>query len=410
MNYLQGLGMLTFSAVSPALRPQQSSDGTFTTPTTFQTAFFFVSLYMVSFAQGGHKPCVQAFGADQFDDNEFAERKRKTSFFNWWYFGMCFSTVFTVAGLSYIQDNIGWGFGFGIPCAAMALALIIFLLGTKTYRFPVTINQPRLPASDECQFDIEKEKEKEEKENNFWAVLKLFPIWATCLIYAVVFAQSGTFFTKQGGTIDRRIGATFEVPPAALQSFICLSIVIFIPIYDRVLVPFLRKLTDTPFGITMLQRIGTGIFLSVISMVTAALVEIKRLKIIKEYKVIDSPEIMVPMSFLWLIPQYIIYGMADTFTMVGLQEFFYDQVPDGLRSFGLALYLSIFGIGSFMSSVLVSVIDNVSRRGGGESWFSDNLNRAHLDYFYWLLAGLSAIQFIIYIFISKCYVYKKKNI
>lgn len=401
--------MLTLSAVLPDLRPKQLSDGTFTTPTSFQTAFFFVSLYMAAFAQGGHKPCVQAFGADQFDDNDATEKKSKSSFFNWWYFGMSFSTVFTVAGLSYVQDNIGWGFGFGIPSAAMAFALFIFLLGTKTYRFPASItqNQNHLPPSYGCHFVIENEKEEESK---IMVVMKLLPIWATCLIYAVVYSQSGTFFTKQGGTIDGRIGSTFEVPPAALQTFISLSIVISIPVYDRVIVPTLRKSTGTPYGITMLQRIGTGIFLSVISMVVAALVEIKRLKTIEEYGLIDSPEIMIPMSLWWMVPQYIIYGMADTFTMVGLQEFFYDQVPDGLRSLGLALYLSIFGIGSFLSSALVSVIDNMSRRGGGESWFADNLNRAHLDYFYWLLAGVSAVQFIIYILISKCYVYKKKNV
>jgi hypothetical protein len=68
-------------------------------------------------------------------------------------------------------------------------------------------------------------------------------------------------------------------------------------------------------------------------------------------------------------PRYVLIGVADVLTIVGLQEFFYDQVPDSLRSLGLALYLSILSIGSFLGGMLVSAIDGVTRRGGGEGWF-----------------------------------------
>ena len=56
------------------------------------------------------------------------------------------------------------------------------------------------------------------------AVLRLFPIWASSLIYAIIFAQSTTFFIKQGATMDRSITPTFSVPAASLQSFISLFI------------------------------------------------------------------------------------------------------------------------------------------------------------------------------------------
>ncbi|ONM18817.1 hypothetical protein ZEAMMB73_Zm00001d004394 [Zea mays] len=92
------------------------------------------------------------------------------------------------------------------------------------------------------------------------AIIRLFPIWVACLLYAAA-------------TLDRRIERHFQVPPAALHSFISITIVVIIPIYDRVLVPVSRRYSGKPSWITMLQRIGTGMFLSLLSMVIAALVE-----------------------------------------------------------------------------------------------------------------------------------------
>ena len=132
-----------------------------------------------------------------------------------------------------------------------------------------------------------------------------------------------------------------------------------------------------------------------------------RLKTAEEYGLIDMPKVTVPMSMCWLIPQYILFGVSDVFTMVGLQEFFYDQAPNELRSVGLALYLSIFGVGNFLSSFLISVIDKTTNEDDQGSWFNDNLNQAHLDYFYWPLAGLSAVGLATYLYFAKSYIYNK---
>ncbi|RVW59011.1 Protein NRT1/ PTR family 5.10 [Vitis vinifera] len=452
---MQGLGLLTLSAVLPSPSPsdcKESNQITSCSPPHLQIILFFFSLYLVAVGQGGHKPCTQAFGADQFDGRNPEECKAKSSFFNWWYFGLCFGTVITYSVLSYIQENLNWGLGFGIPCVVMIAALLLFLLGTRTYRYSVKKDErspfvrigkvfiaaaknwrtmPSLVATEELareaphhqlsqQFkclnkalvapdgskgngrqctidDVEEAK----------AVLRLFPIWATCLVYAIVFAQSSTFFTKQGITMDRSIGWGIDIPASSLQAFISLSIVLIVPIYDRILVPIARTLTRKPSGITMLQRIGTGMFLSAISMVVAALVEMKRLKTAQEHGLVDMPNVTLPMSVWWLLPQYILFGVSDVFTMVGLQEFFYDQVPIELRSVGIALYLSILGVGSFLSSFLISAIEKATGGDGQHSWFNDNLNRAHLDYYYWFLAGLSVVGLSLYRYFAKSYIYNR---
>ncbi|XP_074561490.1 protein NRT1/ PTR FAMILY 5.10-like [Curcuma longa] len=424
--YLLGLGMLTLSSVLPifySLKYEGASIADQTTcPPSIRLVLLYISLYLVAIAQAGFKPCVQAFGADQFDQGDPRELISRGIFFNWWYFGICIGIVVAIAFSSYVQDNIGWGLGFGIPCMVMLSSLLMLLLGTRTYRIYLSIEGPMARACDKflalarkllqnLGFITVEDRGLHQSETGdveATRLLRLFPVWSMCLMYTVVYAQSATLFTKQGRTLDTRIGIKLHVPPAALQCFIAASIVLCIPIYDRVLVPMARKLTKLPSGITMLQRIGTGIVISMVSMSVAALVEERRLRIAEEFDLLDKPEATIPMSLWWLLPQYILMGVSEVFALIGMQEFFYDQVPDGLRSLGLALYLGIFGIGSFVSGFMISVIDKTTSRGG-ESWFANNLNHAHLDYFYWLLAGLSAFQLVLYLYFAKDYVYKKNQ-
>ncbi|KAF2592757.1 hypothetical protein F2Q70_00044687 [Brassica cretica] len=95
--------------------------------------------------------------------------------------------------------------------------------------------------------------------------------------------------------------------------------------------------------------------------------------------------------------------------MAGLQEFFYDQVPSELRSVGMAMNLSIYGAGNFLSSFMISFIDRATSQSGQTSWFDNDLNKAHLDYFYWLLASLSFIGLAFYMWFAKSYVYNRSN-
>ena len=104
-------------------------------PSQLQVILFFLSLYLVAVAESGHKPCTQAFGADQFDGKDPKESKAKSSYFNWLNFSLSIGLSVGAVTLSYIQDNLNWVLGFGIPCIILVVALLIFLAGTKTYRY-----------------------------------------------------------------------------------------------------------------------------------------------------------------------------------------------------------------------------------------------------------------------------------
>jgi len=429
--YLLGLILLTVSVSLKFLRPPPCIYTSSSCPeaTPVQNGLFFCSLYLIALGTGGHKPCIEAFGADQFDGEDPEERRYRSSFFNWWYFGQCFGALIALSVLLYIEDYIGWGVGFGIPTVAMALALSLFLYGSKFYRHQVILSSPfmgrktvsdtevgkslvnrsRTKLSHTDQFrSLDKgclEKSAHDtvlsaKEVNLFA--RLIPIWVTCLMYGVVFAQCSTFFTKQGSTMDRKIIEHIEIPPASLQCFIALSILVLVPVYDWILVPLAKKFTGLEHGITVLQRVGFGIFFSVLAMVVAALTELKRLKVAKDNDLVNLPNATIPMTIFWLLPQYILYGISEVLAMVGMQEYFYDQMPNRMRSLGIAVFLSVLGIGSFLSGIIISIVDEISSRSKEGSWFQDNLNRAHLDYFYWLLAALSALNLCTYIYFSSC--------
>ncbi|CAJ2655344.1 unnamed protein product [Trifolium pratense] len=330
-----------------------------------QVILFFISLYLVAIGQGGHKPCVQAFGADQFDEQHPKEHRARSSFFNWWFFTMVAGYSATILVLSYIQDNYSWVLGFGIPCVVMITGLIVFLLGTMTYRFNIKDNdkspflrigrvfgaairnwRKTLPIEafeDDCGVILHRQSSEQFKFLNkalltpkgskkdetcslseveeAKVLLRLVPIWATTLVYGIVFAQVFTFFTKQGSSMEKTIFPGFDIPPASLQMINGVAVVLIVPIYDRIFVPIARAITGNPFGITLLQRIGTGIFLSIFIVVFAAFVEIKRLKIAQEYGLVDDPNATVPMSIWWLIPQYFLFGVSEVFTMVGDDKF-----------------------------------------------------------------------------------------
>lgn len=232
-------------------------------------------------------------------------------------------------------------------------------------------------------------------------------IWLVLLIPSTIWAQINTLFVKQGTTLDRRIGTHFKVPAASLTSFVTLTMLLIVPIYDRYFVPLMRAKTGNPRGITILQRLGVGCIIQIAAIAFAYVVEMQRMHVIKVDHV-TGKNAMVPMSIFWLLPQYALIGLADVFNSIGLLEFFYDQSPDDMQSLGTTFFTSAIGVGNFMNSLLITLIDKGTGKNGGKSWIGNNLNDCHLDYYYLFLFGLAVLNMGAFLLASCVYVYKRE--
>ncbi|GMJ00804.1 NRT1/ PTR family 8.1, ARABIDOPSIS THALIANA PEPTIDE TRANSPORTER 1, peptide transporter 1 [Hibiscus trionum] len=458
--YIIGMTLLALSASVHGMKPRcYAKDNC--DPTETQSAMTFLALYLIALGTGGIKPCVSSYGADQFDDADEKEKKHKSSFFNWFYFSINIGALIAASVLVWIQTNKSWGWGFGIPAIAMAIAVCFFFSGTRLYRNQIPAGSPitrlcqvlvasirkhnvAVPDDSSLLFEtadaesnIKGSRKMEHTRNlrffdkaavetqtdqlkgsvNPWnlctvtqveelkAIIRLLPIWASGIIFSTVYSQMGNLFTLQGERMDTRVGhSNFHIPPASLSIFDTLSVIFWVPIYDRIIVPTVRKFTGHKNGLTQLQRMGIGLFISIFAMVAAAILEQERLKIVKEHNYYNVKE--MPLTIFWQVPQYFLIGCAEVFFFIGQLEFFYEQAPDAMRSFCSALSLTTVALGSYLSSLLVTIVTSVTAKHGKLGWIPDNLNFGHVDHFFWLLAALSVANFVVFLGIAKWYTYK----
>lgn len=227
-------------------------------------------------------------------------------------------------------------------------------------------------------------------------VLKMLPIWLCTIIYSVVFTQMASLFVEQGDVMNSDIG-NFRLPAASMSAFDICSVLICTGIYCQILVPVAGKLSGNPKGLSELQRMGIGLIIGMLAMVAAGTTELERLKHVTPGEKVSS------LSIFWQIPQYVLVGASEVFMYVGQLEFFNGQAPDGIKSFGSSLCMASISLGNYVSSLLVNMVMSITAKGEKPGWIPADLNAGHMDRFYFLIAALTAFDFVIYLICAKWY-------
>ncbi|XP_043716981.1 protein NRT1/ PTR FAMILY 3.1-like [Telopea speciosissima] len=459
--YLIGLASLTVSAALPKLRPPPChGNEVCQEANSSQLSILYVSLLLTAIGSGGIRPCVVAFGADQFDETKAKQKTTTSNYFNWYYFCMGLSSLVAVTVIVYIQETIGWGWGLGIPSIFMFISIITFIIAYPIYRHsdpsgsPFTrliqvmvaafrkrklpmVSDPnllyeneeldasisitgklfhskQLRCLDKAAILIEEEKVGSLQTPNLWrlstvhrveelkSMIRMLPIWASGILLATVFAQASTFSQQQARTMDRHLSHSFRIPPGSMSIFATITTLITLFLYNRVITPVARRFTGLNRGISLLHRMGIGFTISVFATFIAGFIEIKRKHVASIHGLTDEPHSTIPISFGWLVPQYVIHGLAEAFVNIGQIEFLYDQAPESMRSMAAALYWIAMSMGYYFSTILVTMV-NMCTKG---SWLQDNLNKGKLEYYYWLITLLQVLNLIYYLFCAKFYSWK----
>ncbi|KAL6508874.1 hypothetical protein OROHE_021433 [Orobanche hederae] len=446
---LLGILFLVLTAAIKHLRPPECENGSYPSckyPSQLQFAILYISLSLASLGNAGTRFTVAPMGADQFDSP-----KHQGIFFNWYIFTMYTATVISSTAIVYVQDNVSWVWGFSLCVVANVLGLVVFLSGTRFYRLVKprgspfkslacvvsgAISRRRMTLSENSEdyyHGLHEDPTKKAATNpthffrflnraalrtggctpldgsitdpwkacstvkeveNLKILIKIFPLWSTGLLLCTPLAIQLSLSIIQALTMDRHLGGShFKVPAV----FILISTSIFIFVIDRLLFPLWEKFTKRPH--TLLQRVGIGHALNIISMAVSAVVESKRLKIAQFIDLQNEVNATVPMSAFWLVPQLAIAGMGEAFHFPGQVALYYQEFPDELKSTSTAAVALFIGIAFYFSNALIDLVR------GSTGWLPDDINNGRLDNVYWVCCVVGGLNFGYYLACASWYKY-----
>ncbi|CAL1386395.1 unnamed protein product [Linum trigynum] len=434
--------------------------------TTRQLMFLYASLGLISIGSGSMRSSCMAFGADQMMmvSTKRGSSRVLESIFSWYYISTAIAILLAITVIVYIQDSAGWSAGFGVCVVLMVLSAVSFFSASVFYVKPVakaslvtelaqvvvaawtkrsikllpppqsttlayhhhhqsTAAVMNLEPSENLRFlnkaciiqHPEQDLTQEGKPAHPWrlcsveqvedlkSVIRIIPIWSAGMLMSVTASQQ-SIQLLQLATMDRHITPKIEIPAGSFSIFLVLTLLIWVPLYDRAILPLASTLRGRPVSLPLKTRLGLGILLSSASMAALGLVEsIRRARALDE-GLSDDPNGIVDMSAMWFLLYYVPFGVAEAFNYIGQNEFYYSELPRSMASISTTLYQMGLSVSNLVASLVLSVVDRATRGdGGGGSWVGSNINKGHYDYYYWVLAGLSLGNFVYYVACCKGY-------
>ncbi|XP_038710725.1 protein NRT1/ PTR FAMILY 1.2-like isoform X1 [Tripterygium wilfordii] len=457
---LLGMTLLWSTAMIPGARPppcNQFSDSC-ESPTMSQLLVLYICFGIMSVGAGGIRSSSLAFGADQLVNREKRKSSRTLeSYFSWYYFSVSVSVIVALTCVVYIQENLGWKVGFGVPVVLMFFSTLSFFLASCWYvklkdkaslvtgfahvlvasyrnrdiQLSGLVTDEMYYHGKESMLHVPSEKLRclnkacvirnphedltpDGSASNPWilctvdkveelkALIKVIPFWFAGVLRFVNLSQS-SFLILQASSMDRHITSNFEIPAGSFFVFYVLSLAAAVALYDRIILPLSSTIKGRPVRLSLKCKMGVGIFLSGMSMAVLAVVEYILCSIAMQEGASDRTQAVGHMSAMWLVPHYVLLGLAEAFVAIGENEFFYSELPKSMSSIASNISLLGLAVANLLASFIVNVVDTSTKTGGAGSWVSSDINKGHYDYYYGILFVLSMVNFLYYVVCCKAY-------
>lgn len=322
-------------------------------------------LLMIAIGTGGIKPCVAAFGGDQFDPQDTRNLNR---FFSLFYFainiGSMASMVLTpiMSSLSCLGKDSCYPLAFGTASALLGGSIVLFIFGTGSYvikparkesfsmmlasleqkpsKALVDGNEATDPGTQTSASEVVYRLSMDESVEK---LLKIIRFFGPVVFFWMLYDQQSSSWVEQGSKMNTKstvFNTPIEVLSSQMQAFNSVFVLLFIPFFSKIVYPLIESV-----GLTLspVRKMAYGLVLAATSFFCSAYLE---------YRIALSATANERLSIFWQLPQYILLTAGEIMlNMTGL-EYAYAEAPETMKSMILSIWLLTVTVGNFLVMVL----------------------------------------------------------
>ncbi|XP_048725933.1 solute carrier family 15 member 2 isoform X1 [Caretta caretta] len=253
-----------------------------------------LGLALIALGTGGIKPCVAAFGGDQFEEEHAYERNK---FFSVFYLAINAGSLISTFVTPVLKGDVKcfggdcYALAFGVPAALMVIALVVFISGSGMYKKTPPRGNVLLEVCQCIEFAIRNrlknfykqmpkrehwldwasEKYSKQLINEIKMVTRVLFLFIPLPMFWALFDQQGSRWTLQASRMNADFGG-LVFQPDQMQVLNPLLILIFIPVFDFGLYPLIKMCR---INFTPIRKMATGMILAGLAFAAAAIVDIK---------------------------------------------------------------------------------------------------------------------------------------